>query len=83
MAVRAGHRSALPFPGAAYGGGLAVPGTDGRGLVAVGPGGAAVSADGGRSWRLLDDRAWWSVGSAGLDGSWIVGPGCRIAGLVW
>lgn len=72
----------LPFPGAAYGG-LAVPGTDGRGLVAVGPGGAAVSADGGGSWRLLDDRAWWAVGSAGLDGSWIVGPGGRIARLVW
>ncbi|MBW3554871.1 MAG: oxidoreductase [Gemmatimonadetes bacterium] len=72
----------LSFPGAAYGG-LAVPGTDGRGLVAVGPGGAAASVDGGESWMTFDDRAWWAVGSGGVGATWISGPDGRIARLAW
>lgn len=72
----------LPFPGAAYGG-LAMPGTDGRGLVAVGPGGAAVSGDGGAGWTMVDERSWWAVGSAGVDATWIAGPDGRIARLSW
>ena len=72
----------LSFPGAAYGG-LVVPGTDGRGLVAVGPGGAAASVDGGASWITLDERAWWAVGSGGEAATWITGPQGRIARLSW
>jgi photosystem II stability/assembly factor-like uncharacterized protein len=67
-----------PLPGAIYGG-LLVPGTDGRGLVTVGPGGASVSLDGGATWRRVDERSWWGVGSAGTDATWISGPGGRIA----
>lgn len=72
----------LSFPGAAYGG-LSVPGTDGRVLVAVGPGGAAVSLDSGHRWTTIDERSWWAVGSRGLDSTWIVGPEGRIARLDW
>ena len=68
----------LAMAGAAYGG-VAVPGTDGRALVAVGPGGADVSLDGGRSWTTLDARAWWGVGASGPDAVWIAGPQGRIA----
>lgn len=72
----------LSLAGAAYGG-LTLPGTGGRGLVAVGPGGAAFSVDGGASWSTFDDRAWWAVGSAGPDATWITGPDGRIARLAW
>jgi photosystem II stability/assembly factor-like uncharacterized protein len=72
----------LSFPGAAYGG-LAVPHTDGRTLVAVGPGGAAVSLDAGQSWTTIDDRAWWAVGSAGPGATWMAGPDGRLAWLAW
>ena len=60
-------------------GGTHVPGTDGRALVAVGPGGADISMDRGQSWSTLDTRAWWGIGSAGTGGTWITGPGGRIA----
>lgn len=72
----------LSFPGAAYGG-LAVPGTDGALLLAVGPGGAAASAGGGARWTTIDDQAWWGVGAAGPDAAWIVGPEGRIARVTW
>lgn len=68
----------LALAGAAYGG-VHVPETDGRALVAVGPGGADLSLDGGTRWRTLDARAWWGVGSAGPAGTWITGPEGRIA----
>jgi hypothetical protein len=68
----------LALAGAAYGG-VHVPGTAGRGLVAVGPGGVDVSLDGGQSWTTLDARAWWGIGSAGRDATWITGPDGRIA----
>ena len=66
---------ALPFPGAAYGAAY-VPGTDA--LLAVGPGGAALSRDDGRSWTLLDDRTFWGVAAAGPEAAWLVGPDGRV-----
>ena len=65
----------LPFPGAAYGAAY-VPGTGE--LVAVGPGGAALSRDDGASWTLLDDRTFWGVVAASPDAVWMVGPDGRI-----
>jgi photosystem II stability/assembly factor-like uncharacterized protein len=50
-------------------------------LVAVGPGGADLSADGGRSWQALDTLAYWSVGFASPRAGWAVGPGGRITRL--
>lgn len=68
---------ALPFVGAAYGTAY-VPGTDA--LVAVGPGGAALSRDDGATWTLFDGRAFWGVTAA--DGTaWLVGPDGRVAAL--
>jgi hypothetical protein len=64
-------------------GGAHVRGTDSAAMVAVGPGGVDVSSDGGRSWRTLDARAWWGVGSGGPDATWITGPDGRIARLRW
>ena len=66
-------------PTAAVYGGVHVPGTGTSALIAVGPGGADVSLDGGSTWRTMDPQAWWGVGSGGADASWITGPGGRIA----
>ena len=68
----------LPFPGAAYGAAY-VP--ESGALVAVGPGGAAVSDDDGRTWRLVDGRAWWGVAASAPDAVWLTGPDGRIARL--
>ncbi|MSR36298.1 MAG: hypothetical protein EXR95_06595 [Gemmatimonadetes bacterium] len=68
----------LFLAGAAYGG-VHVPGTHGRALVSIGPGGADASLNGGGSWDSLDARAWWGIGSAGPDATWITGPEGRIA----
>lgn len=65
----------LPFSGAAYGAAY-VPGS--RALIAVGPGGAAVSRDDGQTWSLLDERTWWGVAAAGPDAIWLTGPDGRI-----
>ncbi len=64
------------FAGPAYG--LAyVP--DARGtVVAVGPGGASVSRDDGRTWAALDSLSYWSVSFASARAGWMVGPGGRI-----
>jgi photosystem II stability/assembly factor-like uncharacterized protein len=73
--------TALPhasMTGALYGG-VHVPDTGLRGMVAVGPGGADVSIDGGERWATLDLRPWWGIGSLGPDATWITGPGGRIA----
>ena len=71
----------LPFTGAAYGAAY-VPGSD-RGrrplaLLAVGPGGAALSRDDGRTWALVDDREFWGVAAVGREAVWLTGPGGRI-----
>jgi len=73
--------SPLPHPpleGALYGG-VHVPDTGLRALLAVGPRGATASLDGGESWSVVDLRSWWGVGSGGPDATWITGPGGRIA----
>ena len=69
--------SSPAFPGGIYG--LAyIPGSDG-GLVAVGPGGAAYSPDGGGSWTALDSASYWSVAFGNGRAGWMVGPRGRIA----
>ena len=68
----------LAMVGPAYGG-VHVPGTGGRALLAVGPGGLDLSLDGGVTWRTLDPRAWWGVGSVGPSATWVAGPQGRIA----
>jgi hypothetical protein len=68
-----------PIPGAIYGS-VVVPETVGRALVVVGPGGSAVTLDGGTAWTRVDSRAWWGVGAGGGD-VWITGPQGRIARL--
>lgn len=70
----------LAMTGAAYGG-VHVPGTGGDVLLAVGPGGADLSLDGGATWRSADGRAWWGIGSGGPGATWITGPDGRIARL--
>ncbi len=68
------------FPGAIYG--VAhVPGTTPSIIVAVGPKGASYSLDAARTWTLLSEESYWSVGfeSSGL--GWMVGPDGRIARL--
>jgi len=68
----------LAMLGAAYGG-VHVSGTGRQALIVVGPGGADVSFDGGRSWRTVDGGSWWGIGSFGVDATWIVGPEGAIA----
>ena len=64
------------FPGAVFGAAY-VPGTAPT-VVAVGPNGASVSSDDGRSWQPLDTLAYWSAGFATRAAGWLVGPGGRI-----
>jgi len=65
------------FAGPAYGAAY-VPTVDRPRLVAVGPGGADVSRDDGRSWTKLDTLAYWSVGFASPSAGWAVGPRGRV-----
>lgn len=65
------------FAGAVYGAAY-VPGVAAPTIIAVGPAGADVSRDEGRSWTRLDTRAYWSVGFASPRDGWLVGPGGRI-----
>ena len=67
-----------PIPGAIYGG-VHVGGTNGSSFVVVGPGGAALSTDGGTRWSMLDAGRWWGVGSGESGATWISGPGGQIA----
>lgn len=64
-----------PFSGAVYGSAYA-PQSDV--LVAVGPGGAAFSADDAATWTLLDSLTHWSVDFGGPSVGWMVGPEGRI-----
>jgi photosystem II stability/assembly factor-like uncharacterized protein len=72
-----------PFPGPIFG--LAyVPGTrQPHGVVAVGPGGAAYSGDEGETWVRLDSLSYWSVAFGSERTGWMVGPGGRVARLVF
>lgn len=65
------------FPGGIYGISL-VPELE-KAMVAVGPGGAAVTLDAGASWTTLDSAAYWSVAFASAHAGWMVGPRGRIA----
>jgi photosystem II stability/assembly factor-like uncharacterized protein len=65
------------FAGAAYGAAY-IPLRGGSSLVAVGPGGADLSTDDGRSWTNIDSLAYWSVGFASPTSGWAVGPRGRI-----
>ena len=66
-----------PFTGAIYGGAY-VPNAPAPTIVAVGPKGAAYSADNARSWIPLDTMSYWSVAFATPSAGWAVGPGGRI-----
>ncbi len=68
-----------PLPPGYMSGVAYVPGTNGRGLVAVGLAGTARSSDGGDSWMMVDTVAYNSVAFASRDGGWAVGPKGRIA----
>ena len=65
------------FAGPAYGAAY-VPGIARAPVVAVGPGGADISRDDGRSWTKIDTLAYWSVGFASPSAGWAVGPRGRI-----
>jgi photosystem II stability/assembly factor-like uncharacterized protein len=65
------------FPGAVYGA-TYVPGAPVATVVAVGPMGAALSTDDGRTWAPLDTVNYWSVAFAGPSVGWLVGPGGRV-----
>ena len=67
------------FAGAIYGA-ARVPAA-GESVIAVGPGGANLSRDGGRTWTPVDTLAWWSVEVASRRAGWMVGPDGRIGRL--
>lgn len=69
--------SRTPFAGAAYGSAF-VPGAPTPTLVAVGPGGLALTADDAATWTPLDTLNHWGVAFAAPDAGWAVGPGGRI-----
>jgi photosystem II stability/assembly factor-like uncharacterized protein len=54
-----------------------VPGVDDATALIASPGGLQLTRDGGRSWQVLDARAFWSVGAHGRT-AWAVGPGGTI-----
>jgi len=57
-----------------------VPGTKGRGVVAVGPGGSDVSRDGGATWAALGDDGYHAFGFArGAAVGWAAGEQGRVA----
>jgi photosystem II stability/assembly factor-like uncharacterized protein len=47
-------------------------------LVAVGPKGAALTRDDGRTWAAIDTLSYWAVGFASARAGWAVGPNGRI-----
>jgi photosystem II stability/assembly factor-like uncharacterized protein len=52
-------------------------------LIAVGPGGAAWSANEGDSWTVLDSAPYWSVGFSTTGVAWMVGPKGRVVRVDW
>ena len=62
-----------PAYGAAY-----VPKVERPALMAVGPGGADISHDDGRTWSRVDTLAYWSIAFASPASGWAVGPRGRI-----
>lgn len=57
----------------------AVPGTNGRMLVTVGPSGSDFSTDGGESWSPLSDDGFDAVDFVAPHTGWAVGEGGRIS----
>ena len=70
----------VTFAGPIYGAAW-IPGVAGGAVVAVGPGGADLSLDHGRSWASIDSVSYWSVGFASARNGWAVGPRGRITML--
>ena len=64
------------FAGAVYGAAF-VPGA-GATLVAVGPGGANLSRDGGMTWATIDTLSYWGIGFSPRGTGWLAGPRGRI-----
>jgi photosystem II stability/assembly factor-like uncharacterized protein len=71
-----------PFAGAIYGATYARTGSSAV-LIAVGPGGAAWSANDGDTWTMLDAAPYWSVGVASNGTTWLVGPKGRVVRVDW
>jgi len=59
-------------------GGTWVPGAQRPTVVAVGPSGAAVSSDEGRSWTVLDTLNYWTVGASSPRAVWGAGTQGRV-----
>ncbi len=66
-----------PFAGAVYGSAF-VPGAPRPTLVAVGPGGLAVTTNDAATWMPIDTLNHWGVGFAAPDAGFAVGPRGRI-----
>jgi photosystem II stability/assembly factor-like uncharacterized protein len=64
------------FAGAVFGAAF-IPGA-GPWLVAVGPGGADLSRDGGMTWTSIDTLSYWGIGFSPEGTGWIAGPSGRI-----
>jgi photosystem II stability/assembly factor-like uncharacterized protein len=64
-----GYRSAVAF----------MPGTRGRTLLAVGPTGTDISADGGEDWHRLGTTGFHAVGFANSPAGWAVGEDGAVA----
>lgn len=69
-----------PFPGPVYGSAV-VPGAQGLAVVIVGPGGAALSTDGGAHWSLLTSIEHWAVTFATEQLGFMVGPEGRVTSV--
>lgn len=62
-------------------GGVYVPGARIPTVIAVGPSGAVVSRDEGRTWTAIDAMNYWSVGAVSPNAVWAVGTNGRITRL--
>jgi photosystem II stability/assembly factor-like uncharacterized protein len=58
-----------------------VPGSKGRRLIAVGPGGTDTSDDGGSTWTPIGDEGFHALSISAGGAAWAVGEGGRIAAL--
>jgi photosystem II stability/assembly factor-like uncharacterized protein len=69
----------LSFSGGAYGAAYAKGSAS---AVAVGPNGASLTHDDGRTWTALDNQSYWSVAFGGNRTGYMVGPKGRITKVV-
>lgn len=79
-----GGETWTPMPGPqlpdVYGAAV-LPGSGGRGLVAVGPKGIDYSSDGGETWISLSKLDYWGLGFGSPDIGWATGPEGRVTKL--